>query len=229
MSTKKGIVLLYLVVLIVAIGAGTPRASEPLLLVYPDEPAVFRYDPVRYELVTAPDPKFNNVYAISNTMLWDRVEGRIPYEIYRAPQLTGFAPSPYGFNEYALTTGDFDLVVDGISRIVRTYSNLYVRFIPVPASSVVEVAIDSQPVSGLVARLPDLAVSTDVGDGYVADVMTRHITWSGAAGLRILVYSDKDNDGLYSGGKPLYSVFVEENTVSTQKTTWGAVKALYGN
>jgi len=228
MGTKKGIVLLYLAALIVAVGAGPPRAGEPLLLVYPQQPVVFRYDHGRYELVTAGDPKFNLVYSVSSTMLWDRIDERIPCEIYRAPQLTGFAPSPYAMNEYVLTQSSADVVVDGFSDFARTYANLYMRFIPVPSTSFVEISIDGQPVDGLVVRLSDLQVVTDLGDGHFSDTMLKHLVWSGAAGLRIVVYSDKDNDGLYSGGKPLYSILLEENTVSTQPASWGAVKALYG-
>jgi len=227
MSTKKGIVLITLAIAIVAVGAGTPSANEPLLLVYPDQPAVFRYDPARYEVVTAPDPKYNAAFAISNAMLWDRVENRIPYEIYRAPHLVGFAPSPYGISEYALTRSDFNVIVDGFSAFTRTYRNLHIRFVPVPATSFVEIFLDSEFLPGLVTHLPDLDVTTAVGDGYYSDSMVRRVTWSGAAGLRIVVYSDKDNDGLYSGGKPLFSVYVEENTVSTEATSWGAVKARY--
>ena len=35
-------------------------------------------------------------YAIGSYMLWDRVEGRIPYEVYGAPQLVGFEPATDG-------------------------------------------------------------------------------------------------------------------------------------
>lgn len=233
-GTKKGVVLRTLIgvtfaLLTVSLGAGTPMAKEPLLLVYPNKPAVFRYDPGRYELVSSQDPQFDDLYAISNVMLWDKLDGRIPIEVYRAPQLTGFEPSPFGTNEYVVVANEFNVIIDGFSEFPRTYSNLYIRFIPYPSSSIVTVHMDSQLLDDLVVPLPSLSVSTALADGNYSDIMVKHLTWSGAAGMRIVVYSDKNNDGVYSDGKPLYSIFVQDNTVSTHETTWGAVKALYGN
>jgi len=85
-STKKGIVL---ALSLVAVQVGI-AAAEPSYLVYPVAPAVFRYDTSRYELIGTDQQKFDPGYAIENEMLWDRIDGRVPVEIYRAPQLMGF-------------------------------------------------------------------------------------------------------------------------------------------
>jgi hypothetical protein len=228
-STRKGIVLLFCstAVLLVTVGLGTPRADEPLLLVYPDLPTVFRYDPGRYEVVYPGHPAFDGKYDVSGGMLWDKIEDRIPHEVYRAPGLQGFEPSPFGMNEFVILRNDFNVFVDGFGHSPRTLHNLYIRFVPYPSHSPVQIELESEQLDGLVARIPDLVVTTPVGDGFYADAYQQHVAWSGAVGLRITVYSDKDNDKLYSGGEPLFSVWVEDNAVRTEETTWGAVKALY--
>lgn len=230
-GTKKGIVrrvLLGTVMLcgILAIGAGTPLADEPQLLIYPDTPTIFRYDPGRYELMGPSDPDFDTLYSISNQMLWDKVEQRVPEEIYRAPLLVGFEPSPYGMNEFVLMQNEFNITIDGYGTAPRSLNNLYMRFVPMPEQSNVTITLSRQDESDLFAQLPPLAVTTPTGDGHYADTYSRHLTWSGAVALRITVYNDKNNNRVCDG-VPTYSILVEDNTVTTEETTWGAVKALY--
>lgn len=231
-GTKKGIVRNVLVGTLmlcglVAIDAGTSWADESLLLIYPDAPTIFRYDPARYELMGPADPGYNDIYSISNQMLWDKVEQRVPEEIYRAPSLVGFEPSPYGTNEFVLMQNEFNIIIDGYGDAPRSLNNLYMRFVPMPAQSNVTITLSHQDESDLFAQLPPLNVSTPTGDGHYADTFSRHLTWSGAVGLRITVYNDKNNNMLYDGGPPPYSILVEDNTVPTRETTWGAIKALY--
>ena len=95
MSTKKGIVLALFLMVFASLAF-----AEPSYLIYPNAPAVFRYDTHRYELLSPGDPKFDSDYSIGNHMLWDRVEGRVPVEIYGAPSIIGFEPSPTGMNEF---------------------------------------------------------------------------------------------------------------------------------
>lgn len=215
------------VLAIAAIGAGTSMASEPSLLIYPNKPTIFRYDPARYELVRPSDPEFNTLFSVSGVMLWDMIEERVPHEVYRAPQLVGFEPSPYGMNEFVLMQNEFNIIVDGYSDSPRTFANLYMRFIPEPSHSVITLILGRESPESLIVPLDDLAVSTPTGDGHYADTRTHHLGWSGAVGLRITVYSDKDNDRVYSGNGPQFSIYVEDNTVATEKTSWGEVKARY--
>jgi hypothetical protein len=75
-GTKKGIVLAPFLV-----GFASLAFAEPSYLIYPNAPAVFRFDASRYELVLPGDPKFDSNFAVGNQMLWDRVEGRVPVDL----------------------------------------------------------------------------------------------------------------------------------------------------
>lgn len=229
-STSKGVVLLLCgigLLLQATVGAGTLTAGEPMLLVYPDEPTIFRYDTSRYEVVSASHPGFDAGYAISGQMLWDKLEQRVPHEVYRAPQLQGFEISPYGMNEFFLIKNEFKVIVDGFCESPRTFNNLHMRFIPFPSHSNVQVRLGADLLETLVTPIASLTVTTPVADGFYSDTRQHHLLWSGAIGVRITVYSDKDNDMVYSGGKPPFSIYVEDNTVATEETSWGAIKALY--
>jgi hypothetical protein len=130
-------------------------------------------------------------------------------------------------NDFVILREEFVMTSDGVGPVPRNYHNLYIRFIQFPSHSPVVVELESQRLDDLVVSLPDLEVSTPVGDGFYADTYTRHVGWSGAIGLRITVYNDKDGDRLHSGGKPQFSIWVEDNAVRTEETTWGSIKALY--
>lgn len=231
-STTKGIVLRFLFFaagLLLGLPAVTlaSACSEPLLLVYPDAPAVFRYDTSRYELISPTDPKFNALYAVGSEMLWDKQEQRVPVEIYRAPDLVGFEPSPLGTDEYVVLSNNFSVIVDGFTTSPRTFSNLYMRFIPSPSNAFAEIQLDGTALTEQWTSIPSLSVSTAIGDGFYSDTVSYQVSWRGATGMRIVVYSDKNNDQLYSGGKPLYSIYAEDNTLPVQSTTWGKLKAQF--
>jgi hypothetical protein len=132
-------------------------------------------------------------------------------------------------NEFVLMQNEFDIVVDGFCDAPRTFDNLFLRLLPFPAHSTVQVWMGTEILDRLVAPIPALIVTSPTGDGHYADTLTKHIYWSGATALRITAFSDKDNDGVFTGGKPQFSIYVEDNTVETEETTWGAVKALYRN
>jgi hypothetical protein len=218
-----------IVVLIVSggIGAGMSMAGEPSLLVYPDQPTIFRYDPARYELVLPSDPEFDTLFSVAGVMLWDRFESRVPMEVYRAPQLVGFEPSPLGMNEFVIRRNEFQVIVDGFNEIPRTFSNLYMRFTPDPSHSALELVLDGVERGSLIIPILPLEVSTPTNDGYYADTRAHDLRWSGAIGLRITVYSDKNDDMVYNGGVPRFSILVTDNTVATEETSWGELKAMY--
>ena len=223
MGTKKGIVL----GLLLSAAAIPGRANaEPSYLVYPSTPAVFRYDPARYELASPGHPKFDAAYAISGEMLWDRVEQRIPVELYRAPVITGFQVSPTGHNEFVTMATDFDVIVDGFGTAPRTLGSLCLRFWPEPHSSFVQVFVDGALAGASTALLAPVEVRTDVGNGYYADTGVHRISWVGAAGIEIIAFSDKNADHAFDG-TPLFRIVARDNAVAVEATTWGSVKALY--
>lgn len=233
-STIKGIVLRLTFCAVWAL-VGFPAAhashastgSEPLLLVYPDAPAIFRYDTNRYELLSPSDSNYDALYSVGSQMLWDKQEQRIPVEIYHAPDITGFEPSPFGLNEFVVKSNQFSLVVDGFTTSPRTFSSLYIRFIPSPSNAFAEYAVDGAALAKPWTSIPSLTVSTATGDGFYSDTATHQVYWRGATRVRIMVYADKDNDQLYSGGEPLYSIYAEESALPVRSTTWGRIKSQF--
>jgi hypothetical protein len=224
LGTNKGIVL---ALPFLAVSANLAFA-EPSYLIYPSSPAVFRYDTNRYELVSPGDPKFDVGYAVGNQMLWDRIDGRLPVEIYRAPSIISFEASPNDRNEYVTVGNDFEVIVDGFGTARRTIGGLHVRFWPEPSHSFLQLTVDGALISGLTIALPALEVGTDVGGGYYADSSRFMLAWVGASGLRIVAFSDKDADGALDG-TPLFSIVARVESVPASSTTWGQIKALYRN
>jgi len=222
-GTKKGIVLaLFLMV------PANLALAEPSYLIYPNAPASFRYDTNRFELLTPSDPKFDPVYGVGGQMLRDRIAGRVPVEIYRAPTITSFEPSPNGRNEFVIVGNDFEVVVDGFGPSPRTIGGLSIRFWPEPNQAFVQLSIDGHPAAGLTHSLPSLEVTTATGSGYYADTARFTLSWIGAAVLRVVAFSDKDADRAFDG-TPLYTIVARDETVSTSTSTWGQIKAMYRN
>ena len=220
-GTKKGVVLAP----VLAVFASTAFA-EPSYLIYPNSPAVFRYDPARYETVTAGDPKFDPSYSVGSVMLWDRIEGRLPVEIYRAPLITSFEESTNGQSEFVIVGNSFEVIVDGFGPAPRTIGGLCVRFTPEPAQALVQLTTDGHICPGLIHFLPSLEVETPSGGGFYADTSRFMFSWIGASQLRIVAFSDKDADGAFDG-TPLYSIVAQDQTVPVSNTTWGQIKAMY--
>src|SRR5712672_1975814 len=220
LSTKKSIVL----ALCLGFAQAGAAFAEPSYLIYPSVPTVFRYDVNRYEVVGNGQDRFNATYAIGNVMLWDRVDGRIPYEVYGAPQLIGFEPT-VGTSEFVTYTDDFDLIVDGFGTQPYTIGNLYLRFWPYSQNSTL-ITVDGVTSDRLTVPLSSMAVTTLGPDGYYSDTRVHHVSWNGAAAMEIVAFSDKDGDGRYSG-TPGFRIVARYAPVATRPTTWGKVKSLY--
>lgn len=222
LSTKKGIVLALCLGLVQA-GAAL---AEPSYLIYPNVPTVFRYDTSRYEVVGSGDAlRFNPGFAIGNYMLWDRVQGRIPYEVYGAPQLVGFEPTTSGTSEFVTYNDEFDLIVDGFGSQPYTIGNLYLRFWPYSGTTTT-LTVDGVTSNRLTVPLASLNVNTPVQDGYYSNTRVHHVSWQGASAMEIVAFSDKDGDGRFTG-TPAYRIVARYTPVATQPSTWGKVKALY--
>ena len=227
--TVKGSVRNFLVFAVIGVAvvcAYPALAGEPNVLSYPSTTVVFRYDPGRYELLQPGDPQFQPPYAIGNQMLWDKVDQRIPTEIYRAPSLVGFEPCPEWTSEYVTLRNEFDLTVDGFSTAPRFLGNLMMRFVPQPATAISVITVDGVPIEGFLFPLGNLDVNTPVSDGY-SDTIVRRITWTGALSIRIVVFADRNLNGVYDDGPPLYTVRAQDNPIPVEETSWGRVKALY--
>ena len=230
-STKKGIVLSCSCVLALAIASSgfSTASAEIALLVYPSSSATFRFDPARYELLTTGHPDFDPVYSVGSVVLWDKVEDRIPVEVYRAPSLSGFAQSPTGQNEFVTLHDEFDLYVDGFGPIPRTIGNVLIRFIPTPHHSQPQIEVDNSRVDRLTCRGHDIRVVTPLGNGFYSDAVQHHVRWSGSRAVRITAFSDKNNNGVFDGGPPRWSILAQDAAVPVETKTWGAVKSLFDN
>lgn len=232
-GTKKGIVLLFFSCC-AAVGAlpqsaEAQSAPEPLLLVYPNQPAEFFYNPAEYKALPPSDPNFDSNYAIGGYTLWDNVEDRIAYEIYRAPYLTGFQPSSNGRNEFVLMKNEFLLIIDGFHEYPRQFKQLYVRFIPDPPFSTALIVMNGEPLDRLITPVTGFDAQTLTPEGYYTGTRTCHVRWSASVGIRIMVYGDKNGNRVYDGGPPRWSIYVWDNTVPVENKTWGGIKALYGS
>jgi hypothetical protein len=230
-STNKGIVLKLLCCLAVA-GALPVAASagdEPDLLVYPNVPAEFRYNPAEYLTISAGQPKFDPDFQVGGVTLWDKVENRIAYEVFRAPQLTGFSSSPNGQNHFVLMTNEFKVIIDGFCSHPRYLGKIYLRFIPDPPSSTAIIEMAGEVIDDLIQPIRSIDVQEETPDGFFSNSRNVHVLWSGAVGIRIVAYADKNNNRVFDGGTPRWSIYVEDNSVPVDNTSWGAIKAMYSS
>jgi hypothetical protein len=231
-GTKKGVVLtlLYTVVIGALLYPVAGLAyTEPLLLVYPDKPAEFHYDANRYEALGPSDGNYDPDYDIGGVMLWDKVENRIPYEVYRAPQITSFVPSTNGMNQFVLMNNKFWLIIDGFSLYPRQINEISVRFIPDPPHASAVIMMNNEPLEYLITRISGINVQTETPEGFYSNTTQVLIWWSSAVGMRITAYGDKNRNLIYDGGPPMWSIYVIDNTVPVRETTWGAIKSLYSD
>jgi hypothetical protein len=201
-------------------------AGEPCLLAYPTGQTVFRFDPVRYEVVGSNSSKYNPAYEVAGQTLWDRVEERVAVEIYQAPGLYGFEESTDSRSEYHQLGSRGTLIVDGFSASPRQYSDIIVQFTPRPAEAQVSINVNGSPVVGLRHVIPYLVVSTPNGDGYYSDAVVLTVDWSGTLEMEVMVYADRNGNRIFDG-EPIYRLLMEDHSVPTENATWGSIKSLY--
>ncbi len=230
LRTTKGIVRsrfsLLLAGGLLLLGSGRAFADESLLI-YPSTTAVFQYDPARYTVLYPSDPGYDPAYGVAGAMLWDRIESRIPLEIYRAPSIARFEPSPLGGSRFVVMRNEFNIIVDGYADAARTWGNLYIRLIPGPNTSPPVVELDGAPADGALHSIAGFAATTPTDDGHYSDTRVHHIRWSGALSLRIVVFSDRNFNRAFDDGPPQFSIVAQDAAVPVRDTSWGALKAIY--
>jgi hypothetical protein len=230
-GTNKGIVLrlMYCLAVVGALlnsTAGSAHA-ETDLLVYPNKTVVFHYNPADYEEITASDTGFDPAYQVGGVSLWDRHNQRIAYEVFRAPALAGFQASGNGRNEFVLMVNEFNLIVDGFCDQPRQLGKLYVRFAADPPQTSPLIEVSGQEISFHIHGIPSINVQTLLPEGFYSDTFRLHIRWSAAVGIRITAYEDRNDNMVFGGGIPKWSVYVIDNTVPVERETWGSIKAMY--
>ncbi|MFX1266118.1 MAG: hypothetical protein ACFFH0_12100 [Promethearchaeota archaeon] len=200
--------------------------AEPCLLVYPQQKTVFRFDPSRYELILEGDPRYNPDYGLSGRMLWDRVNDRTAFEIYRAPLLQGFEESYTGRNEFFAPLKQLTVIVDGYNDVPRRLNDIYIRFNPFPADALLNVWIDGVLLDRFSYRISYLSVTTPLSSCYYSDTVPVDVEWTGAKTVLVTVFSDKNGNRVYDG-EPCFSILMEDPQVPVEKITWGHIKSLY--
>jgi len=201
-------------------------SAESSILVYPQGNAVFQFDPSSYKLVYPGDSLYDPAYDRFGVMLWDINRSRIAYELYQAPGLLGFEPGYMQKNAFNLPTNRLTLYVDGFFSSPRRLNDIYVRFLPTPTNAEPVIYVNDSRVEGLVYYIPELIVSTPTENGFFSDRISLDIVWSGAKAMKIMVFSDKNGDGVFEGTEE-YSVYMQDQTVSTEDASWGKIKAMY--
>lgn len=211
--------------LIVAL-AGAIQA-DPCLVVYPNNPCTYHYDPAEYYTVGPGDPLYDPLYDRGGQVLIETGSNTIDLSIYQAPQLTGFVADSNDQGYYFDGT-EFDLIIDGFKNNPTTYVNILVMFDKSsPTGCVPQVWIDGSPLSGLVYNAGDLVVQTPTPNGHnYSDVLTHHVEWRGCYGTHIWAFSDENYNGKRDGGE-CFTAFSHDVMIPVQEHSWGAIKELY--
>jgi len=216
----------------IAVGIVPEAQADPCLMVYPDSPCAYHYDPEEYYVVGPGHPLYDPMFDRGGEVLIEINMNEIAYNVYQAPNLVGFVMD--SMNQGWFTLGNvLDAVVDGFSSSPVTYANVLLVFDRIePSWCQPTITVDGNPVmyqSGLGWYYPigNLVVSTPTpwGNNY-SDTRTVLVDWEICYGLRIYAFSD-ENYNLARDGEECFSAFSHDTTVPAEESTWGAIKELY--
>jgi len=70
--------------------------ADPCLVVYPNAPCTYHYDPAEYYTVGPGDPLYDPLWDRGGKVLLEIGSNEIDYSIYQAPDLMGFHRAPTG-------------------------------------------------------------------------------------------------------------------------------------
>ena len=217
---------------LLALFFAVPSLADPCLVVYPNTYCVYHYDTAEYYTVGPGDPLYDPAYDRGGKVLLDVHTNAVDLSIYQAPFLMGFQASTDGQEGFFFLGTDFDLIVDGFNKDPITYANILLVFVPHPSSCTPTITVDGNGAlydSGLGWYYPigDLVVSTPTpyGNNY-SDTVMKNIHWSGCASVRIWAFADEDYDLTREPGE-CFTAFSHDVVVPAERTTWGAVKALF--
>ncbi len=205
--------------------------ADPCLIVYPDAPCTYHYDPNEYYTVGPGDPLYNPDYDRGGEVLIDANTDEIAYDIYQAPNLAGFMMDSDNQGYYTISH-DFGMVVDGWSNSPTTYANILLVFDQIePSGCVPTLLIDGNPPLydvglGLYYPIGDLVVSTPASGGNYSDTMVLPFTWSGCAQVRVWAFADEDYNLIHDGGE-CFSAYSHDLVIPVTQTSWGEIKGKY--
>ena len=199
--------------------------ADPCLVVYPETPCVYHYDPSEYYTVGPGHPLYDPAYDRGGLVLLETGTDEVDPSIYQAPNLTGFVPSTEGNDGYVFNATEFMLYVDGFSNEPATYVNVLLVFDDIqPEYCTPEITVNGEAVSGFVYPLGDLDVTTPTPEGNnYSDVIELAIDWRGCYGLHIWAFSDENHNGVRDGGE-CFTAFSHDAVVPVEESTWGRIK-----
>ncbi len=201
---------------------------DPCLVVYPEGPCIYYYDPAEYYTVGPGNPFYNAAYDRGGKVLLLVGTNQIDLSIYQAPGLAGFLPTPNGDEGYYFKGTSFKLIIDGFSHSPTTYSNILVVFDKtMPAGCVPAILINGSPLGGNVFHAGDLVVHTPTANGKnYSDVLTLSVSAVGCSGVHVWAFADDNYNGIRDGGE-CFTAFSHDTTIPIEASSWGRVKAMY--
>jgi hypothetical protein len=227
MKCVRALSAIAVMILLISAMSGLALA-DPCLVVYPDGPCVYHYDPAEYYTVGPGDPLYDPLYDRGGAVLIEVGTNEIDYSIYQAPGLSGFEMSTEGNDGYFFIGNEFNLIIDGFSNIPITYVNIIVvfdRFDPMTCTP--RIWVDGVQLTEMRFYADDLVVSTLTPDGNnYSDTESYHIYWEGCYGVHVWAFSDENGNGVHDGGE-CFTAFSHDLTIPVENTTWGAIKDLY--
>lgn len=215
--------LIFILILSVLVGSAL---ADPCLLIYPNNRTVFHYDASRYALITEGEPGYNHQYSLMGHVLWDVALNRIASEVYQAPDLEGFVESSDGKSLFYAPRRISGIVIDGFYAEPRRLNDIYLRFLPFPRDAFTQIYINGNLLTEPYYHIPQLLVTTPMGEGFYSDKITLMIEWSGAKSILVSAFSDKNGNRSFEG-EPCFNILLEDPTVPVDDTTWGHIKSLY--
>ncbi len=220
--------LVLIAVSLPLLAASGALMADPCLVVYPDAPCVYHYDPAEYYTVGPGDPFYDAMYDRGGLVLLELGSNEIDYSIYQAPGLAGFEMSTDGNDGYFFVGTAFTLILDGFSNMPVTYVNILLMFDrTVPMGCEPQIKVNGMPITGDSYNVGDLVVSTPTPDGNnYSDTRTFEIDWRGCYGVHIWAFSDENYNGIHDGGE-CFTAYSHDLTVPVEDATWGAIKELY--
>lgn len=215
-------------ILALAIIAPAAVLADPCLVVYPNGPCVYCFDPTEYYTVGPGDPLYDPVYDRGGLVLLETGTNEIDWSIYQAPEIVRFQPSVGGNDGYVFLTPDVQLVIDGFSNAPRIFRNIIVvfdRFMPEGCTPTI--LVNGDPITGFRYLAGDLAAltPTEYGNNF-SDTFTLSIDWTSCSGIRIWAFADEDYNGLKDGGE-CFTAYSHDASIAVESSAWGNIKSLY--
>jgi hypothetical protein len=200
--------------------------ADVCLVVYPNAPCIYHYDPTEYYTVGPGHPLYDPMFDRGGEVLLELGTDEIDYSIYQAPQLMGFTVSTDGNDGYFFYESFFDIVIDGWSNEPTTYVNIILVFEGLFSCTPV-VWVEGEMVAGNMYQVGDLEVSTPTpyGNNY-SDTITLQVNWAGCTGMLMWAWSDENYNWVRDGGE-CFTAFSHDSTVPVERTSWGAIKSLF--